>query len=227
MNLQLFDQPVSRAIWFRKATAIALISIISGCAIAPKTAPQTTSPSPDASLPSNMMDHSSMMDLGPADADYDLRFIDAMIPHHQGAVIMAKDVLQKSPRAELKKLATGIISAQNQEITQMQQWRQAWYPKAPNKPMAWHSPMNHMMEMPPNQVQAMRMEMDLGAADANYDLRFINAMIPHHQGAIVMAKDVLQKSQRPEMQKLAQDILSSQQAEIEQMKQWRKSWYNK
>ncbi len=226
MNLKLFDQPVFQAIWFRKATAIALISMISGCAIAPKTAPQTTSPSPDSSPHSNMMDHSSMMDLGPADADYDLRFIDAMIPHHQGAVIMAKDVWQKSPRAELKKLATGIISAQNQEITQMQQWRQSWYPKAPNKPMAWHSPMNQMMEMPPNQVQAMRMEMDLGTADANYDLRFINAMIPHHQGAIVMAKDVLQKSQRPEIQKLAQDILSSQQAEIEQMKQWRKSWYN-
>jgi uncharacterized protein (DUF305 family) len=40
-----------------------------------------------------------------------------------------------------------------------------------------------------------------------------------------MAKDVLGKSKRPEIKKLAQDILSSQQKEIDQMKQWRKAWY--
>ncbi|CAD5963699.1 hypothetical protein NO108_03706 [Planktothrix rubescens] len=34
--------------------------------------------------------HSMMMDLGPADAEYDLRFIDGMIPHHQGAIKMAE-----------------------------------------------------------------------------------------------------------------------------------------
>jgi uncharacterized protein (DUF305 family) len=44
------------------------------------------------------MNHSMEMDLGPADADYDLRFIDAMILHHQGAVVMAKEVQQKSKR---------------------------------------------------------------------------------------------------------------------------------
>jgi uncharacterized protein (DUF305 family) len=51
-------------------------------------------------------------------------------------------------------------------------------------------------------------------------------MIPHHEGALVMAKDALSKSQRPEVKKLAQNILTSQQQEISQMKQWRKDWYN-
>jgi uncharacterized protein (DUF305 family) len=50
-------------------------------------------------------------------------------------------------------------------------------------------------------------------------------MIPHHQGALVMAKDVLNKSKRPEMKQLAQEILTSQQKEIDQMKQWRQAWY--
>lgn len=38
------------------------------------------------------------------------------------------------------------------------------------------------------------MSMELGAADANLDLRFIDGMILHHQGAIAMAKAALQKS---------------------------------
>lgn len=187
-----------------------------------------TSPEPNSTPASKnhaqMMDHSTMS-LGPADGEYDLRFIDAMIPHHEGAVVMAKDVLAKSKRSELLQLATGIINAQNEEINKMKEWRKTWYPKAPETPMAWHSAMNHSMNMSPDQIQAMRMEQDLGVADADYDRRFIDAMIPHHEGAVVMAKDVLQKSKRPEMRQLANQIIASQQTEIDQMKQWRKNWY--
>ncbi|KAB8315809.1 DUF305 domain-containing protein [Tolypothrix campylonemoides VB511288] len=176
------------------------------------------------------MHHDGMnhnMDLGPADADYDLRFIDAMTPHHQGAVEMAKEAQQKSKRPEIKKLAEEIIKAQNKEIAQLKQWRTAWYKNAPSTPTAWNAQMNHTMAMSPEQSKAMRMDMDLGAADAEFDLRFINAMIPHHEGALAMAQDALSKSKRPEIKKLAQDIISSQQKEIEQMKQWRQAWYNK
>src|SRR5919199_74650 len=73
------------------------------------------------------MNHSMSMDLGPADADYDLRFVDAMIPHHEGAVEMAQEVLNKSQRPELKKLAQDILTSQQQEIDQMKDWRKAWY----------------------------------------------------------------------------------------------------
>ncbi|MBW4623838.1 MAG: DUF305 domain-containing protein [Cyanosarcina radialis HA8281-LM2] len=166
------------------------------------------------------------MDLGPADANYDLRFIDGMILHHQGAVVMAKDVLAKSKRPELLKLGKDIIAAQDKEIAQMKKWRQTWYPQASATPMAWNSQMNHMMAMSPEQIKAMRMDVDLGAADGEYDLRFIKAMIPHHEGAVVMAQDLLQKSKRPELQKLAKDVIASQQTEIDQMKEWQQTWYN-
>ncbi len=173
------------------------------------------------------MNHSMGMDLGPADANFDLRFIDAMIPHHQGAVEMAKEAQVKSKRPEIKKLADNIIKSQNQEINQMKQWRQAWYPKAGDKPMAYNSQMGHMMEMSSEQMQTMMMSQDLGAADAEFDLRFINAMIPHHEGAVTMAKDTLSKSKRPEIKKLAQEIIKAQNTEIKEMQQWRKAWYNK
>jgi uncharacterized protein (DUF305 family) len=173
------------------------------------------------------MDHSMVMDLGLADANYDLRFIDAMIPHHQGAIVMAKEAQQKSQRPEIKKLADEIISAQNQEITQMQKWRKAWYPKASDKAMAYDPQTGTMVEMSFQQTQAMMMNMDLGAADGEFDLRFINAMIPHHEAAVVMAKDALQKSQRGEIKNLAQAIIKAQDTEINQMKQWRQAWYKK
>jgi uncharacterized protein (DUF305 family) len=173
------------------------------------------------------MSHDMSMDLGPADADYDLRFIDAMIPHHQGAVNMAQEVMEKSKRPEMKKLSQDIIVAQKQEIAQMKQWRKTWYPNASPTPMAWHAQMGHMMAMSEDMKKGMMMSMDLGKGDADFDLRFINAMIPHHEGALVMAKDALSKSKRPEMKKLSQDILTSQQQEIERMKQWRKDWYEK
>ena len=77
------------------------------------------------------------MELGTADANIDLRFIDGMIPHHQGAIAMSKAAFQKSKRPEIKKLATEIIKAQKTEIIQMQNWRKSWYPKASSTPMAW------------------------------------------------------------------------------------------
>ncbi|MBC6433901.1 DUF305 domain-containing protein [Nostoc sp. HG1] len=173
------------------------------------------------------MNHSMAMNLGPADANFDLRFIDGMIPHHQGAVEMAKEAQVKSKRPEIKKLADNIIKSQNQEITQMKQWRQAWYANAGNKPMAYDSKMGQMAEMSSDQMKTMMMSQNLGAADAEFDLRFINAMIPHHQGAVTMAQDALSKSKRPEIKKLAQEIVKAQEIEIKEMQQWRKAWYNK
>jgi uncharacterized protein (DUF305 family) len=218
---------------FRHTTQF--LALVIGSIVFSTVVSACNSASQSSTAPATTMDHSAMksggmthsMDLGPADADYDLRFIDAMIPHHQGALVMAQDLAQKTKRPELQKLAKDIISAQTKEIAQMKQWRQDWYPKASSTPMAWNMEMQHMMAMPPEQVSAMKMDMDLGKADAEYDLRFLQAMVPHHQAAVVMAQDLAQKTKRPELQKLGKDVLTSQQAEIDQMQQWQKSWYAK
>ena len=172
-----------------------------------------------------VMNYSISMELGPADAEFDRRFLDAMTPHHQGAVAMAKQAQQKSKRPEIQKLAAEIIKDQDKEINQMKQWRQAWYLKASTEPIAYNAQMGHSMPMSQEQIKGMMMNMDLGAADSQFDLRFLNAMIPHHEGAVVMAQDALEKSKRPQIKKLAQEIIASQQAEIKQMKQWKQAWY--
>jgi uncharacterized protein (DUF305 family) len=178
------------------------------------------------------MDHGGMkngsinhnMDIGPADVNYDLRFIDSMIPHHQGALVMAQEAIQKSQRPELIKFAQGMVTEQQKEIAQMQQWRKQWYPQASATPIMWHAAMNGEMPMTAKHKQSMMMNMSLGKADAGFDRRFLDSMIPHHQGAVIMGQDLLQKSQRPPMKKLAQNIIASQQAEIDLMTKWQQQW---
>lgn len=210
------------------ATVLTLAALIplAACGNRPMDAMHDSAPAGEAS-PGQMM-HDGMghnMDLGPADATYDLRFIDGMIPHHEGAVAMAKAALEHSQRPEIRQLAENIIAAQQGEIKQMQDWRAAWYPDAPTVPIMYHAEMKHDMPMDQAMMGAMRMDMDLGEADDEFDLRFINAMIPHHEGAVVMAEDLKGKSTRPELLTLADEIIASQQAEIDQMQQWRQQWY--
>lgn len=59
------------------------------------------------------------------------------------------------------------------------------------------------------------------------DQAFLDGMIIHHQGAIDMAKIVLANSKRPELQKMAQDIISAQSTEITTMKGWLSAWYGR
>lgn len=52
------------------------------------------------------------------------------------------------------------------------------------------------------------------------DVDFILSMLPHHQGAVDMARIVLEHGADPEVRKLAQDIVESQEAEIAWMEKW-------
>jgi uncharacterized protein (DUF305 family) len=58
---------------------------------------------------------------------FDLTFIDTMIPHHQGAIRMARIELERGSDEELANLATAIIEAQSREIEEMNAWRERWY----------------------------------------------------------------------------------------------------
>lgn len=144
-----------------------------------------------------------------SDQAFDLHFIDSMIEHHEGAVAMAQQALEQAEHDELKQMAQEIISTQEAEIAQLQEWRTAWYPDA--------APTTGMgMEMG---------AMEVAEGDAPFDLRFIDAMIPHHEGAIQMAQAALTSAQHDEIKQMAQAIIDAQQAEIAQLQEWRAAWY--
>lgn len=68
----------------------------------------------------------SMLD-GKKGADLDESFIQAMIPHHAGAVAMCQPILKDGQREELKSLCRGIVDAQTREIDQMRMWQNQWF----------------------------------------------------------------------------------------------------
>lgn len=167
------------------------------------------------SEPEGMLESSPDADKQP----YDLQFIDTMIQHHQAAIVMAKMVLAKSKNQELRKFAQKIISVQETEIEKMESWRDQWYQfnlDAINMKLPGMT--DSMRRMVGKEMDKMEV-----AEGKEFDEYFFQMMIPHHQGAVLMAKDALQKAEHPEIKKIAGNIISSQEAEIEQMQNWKKS----
>jgi uncharacterized protein (DUF305 family) len=64
-----------------------------------------------------------------------------------------------------------------------------------------------------------------GKTGATFDKAFIDDMIPHHQGAVEMAELVLTSTERPELKKMAQEIIDAQTKEIKMMQEWQKEWF--
>ncbi len=167
---------------------------------------------------SNMqMNHSGMKsDANAASAPYDLQFIDTMTHHHQGAVEMAKMIDGKTNNADIIKFGKQIIADQDKEIAQMKDWREKWFKGAPKA-------LN--MEMP-GMMDSMKMDMSKmsNSKDKDFDLMFIEMMIPHHAGAVSMAKEALTKSEKAEIKTLAGNIIKAQETEIKMMNEWKTKW---
>lgn len=165
-----------------------------------------------------------MMGQGDPDAakqPYDLQFLDSMTHHHQGAIMMSEMVLSRSQNEEMKKFAQNIIADQQKEIEQMKQWREKWYA---GKPRAINMEMPGMMSSMRGMMQSGGMGNMQTKQGKEFDLAFLEMMIPHHQGAVDMSKDALKKVEHTELKPFAERIIRAQEAEIKQMTEWKEKW---
>lgn len=152
---------------------------------------------------------------------FDQRFLDNMILHHQGAVMSTQMMIANSARPELRDLAQRIITGQQREIDQMRQWRQSWY-GAPSVSDTQARMMDQMMGDGMMNQEQMRQMM---GANADFDQMFLQMMIPHHEAAVAMAEQALMQAEHPELKTLAQTIITTQRAEITEMRGYLRDWY--
>jgi uncharacterized protein (DUF305 family) len=159
----------------------------------------------------------------PAEAapnDADVTFTQNMIPHHQQAIEMAKLVDSHTDRPELRKLADSIVSSQSQEITQMQNWLCSW--GKPATPPEGHG--GHGDTEMPGMMSMSDMRGLMESTGTEFDLAFVEMMAVHHQGAIDMANTELKDGSLPEVTRLAEQIIDTQQDEIDQLQRWKTEW---
>jgi len=147
-------------------------------------------------------------------------FITGMIPHHNSAVAMAKIAETKGEHPQVKQLARDIVAAQTSEIDELSTIHLDLFDSAPPADGSMHGDLGMSME---------DMGMDMNPADLNgatpFDREFIDMMIPHHQGAIRMARVEMDRGEDKRLLEMSMAIVRAQSKEIREMNRWRKAWY--
>ncbi len=161
---------------------------------------------------------SSMRDemmIGMSYNDPDVAFAKNMLGHHRGTLDMANIELKYGTDASMRQLAQTIILEQQIEIDTIRKWLASHLDSPNPKPNTLV-----MQQAYSSTMDAMHNEMTIGIADPIPDMAFARSMLPHHLGAVEMAKIQMMYGKDEEMRKLAQEIVNAQQPEIELMQNW-------
>ncbi|NKS52224.1 DUF305 domain-containing protein [Rhodococcus hoagii] len=221
-------------------SAAAVVALVAGCTSDESDDNATTSATTSASVSA-----SGTAEQGGPHNDADVEYVQMMIPHHEQAVEMAELVPSRTGNPDIIALADQIEKAQGPEIEQMEGWLKAWGAPEPSKaeaPGATSDGMDHdgmegdgtsmpMQSMPMTSMNSMpgmeggghgmmsaeQMRALENAKDAEFDKMWLELMIAHHQGAVASSEQILQTGESEQVRQLAQQIVSSQQAEIAQM----------
>ncbi|MGI5183599.1 DUF305 domain-containing protein [Dactylosporangium sp. CA-152071] len=177
--------------------------------------------------------------VNPTFNNVDAVFVRMMIPHHEQAVEMAALAETKATDPDVKQLAAKISTGQKAEIATMKGWLVAWGQPTtmPSCPEMHCMPSNMMphgaspngmmpsgmmpngMPTMPGMMSSADMAKLKAATGTDFDKLFLQMMIVHHQGAVMMAQAELAHGTNPDAKALAGRIVKTQQAEIAAMQQ--------
>ena len=144
--------------------------------------------------------------------DFDRAFIDAMVPHHESAIEMARAAREAGlGQPELVEVANDILATQQDEIDQMKEWRGEWFGSSTIDPDGAAALGLSESEM------GMQHDADELADSTDIDTDFAQMMITHHQGAVGMAELAKERAEHDELKELADAIIEAQKREIDVM----------
>lgn len=139
----------------------------------------------------------------------DRAFVKEMIPHHESAIEMAELADKRGESEFVKNLAADIIRTQSAEIKTLQ---------AEDEGLDNAGVEIGSLDMGHDMMGMDSDPMMLESADP-FDPAFLKMMIPHHEGAVAMAKVELEQGKDPELRKLSEQIIDAQEREIREMQE--------
>jgi uncharacterized protein (DUF305 family) len=144
----------------------------------------------------------------------DAAFVNAMIPHHEAAVDAADLALSRAQHRRLESLAEGIVQFQSAELATLRSVRDVLQDAGVEEGDLGLSRSEQGMDHDPAALRDV----------ADFDCAFLEMMIPHHEGAIRMARAELRSGIHAELRRMSENIIDSQGFEIRQMKRFRSQW---
>jgi uncharacterized protein (DUF305 family) len=154
----------------------------------------------------------------PGHTDADVAFVHAMLAHHAQALAMTSLVPDRAAREDLPLFAERIDVSQHDEIAQLE----AWLTERGEKVVLEDGAHLAHGELAPGMLTAEEIAQLQEASGRRFDRLFLQYMLRHHEGAVIMVEDLLNEGaggQEPAIFQLAQHIASDQQIEISRMKQ--------
>ncbi|MER7956757.1 DUF305 domain-containing protein [Streptomyces sp. NPDC096030] len=209
--MRTFDDPTVRKLTLTGAAAVAAL-LLAACGSATDSANGAaggTKPGAAASASGSPA----------ADAfnDADVAFAQAMIPHHQQALEMAKLADGRAEDAGVKRIVADVEKAQDPEIRTMRSWLKAW-----GKPESAGQSGHGGGHDSGHAMAGMMSEQDMKALESlrgkAFDRKFAELMIAHHEGAVEMAKTEQRDGRDATAKKLAGDVVRTQSAEIAELR---------
>jgi uncharacterized protein (DUF305 family) len=146
----------------------------------------------------------------------DVAFMQGMIGHHAQAIEMVELLDSRTGRDEMRLLGRRIALSQEDEIQMMQGWLTVRGQRLPD-PHAHHAPGARLM---PGMLTAEEMARLARAKGAEFDRLFLELMVKHHMGALVMVEELFENpgaGQDSEIFAFVSDVVADQRMEIERM----------
>lgn len=214
---------------FRRAAAAPLLALLAAStAGACRTATQpAAAPAPVATAASPSAQPTARADTGRGRSDADVRFLQGMIGHHAQAIEMTALVPSRTQRPEVRLLAERIDVSQRDEIKSMRDWLTAHGAAVPDATAGHDAHAGHAMpgmaasDAMPGMATPEQMAQLAAATGVAFDRLFLQLMIRHHEGALVMVRTLFASpgaGQDADVFRLASEVDGDQRMEIVRMR---------